>query len=247
MAEPAPVDLAVLAAGYVHRPDTEHGRRRAADLWHRWGGEPGDVGVDVGGGRGGLAAVWGQAGGRAVVVDPSPEMLAACPPGVLAARGRGERLPLADGSARVALFHMSLHHMRWREALAEAARVLQPGGGVGVWTMGPDDIDGTYMTRWFPSVPHIERRRFPDPGDVAAALAGEGFVEVTIGREAEDVHRTAGEWRAAVRAGFVSTLQLVPVAELAAGLAAHEAAHPDPAEPLRYPRRFTCLVATKGR
>lgn len=45
--------------------------------------------------------------------------------------GVGEDLPLADGVADVVTFFQSLHHVpapRMRDALAEAARVLRPGG-----------------------------------------------------------------------------------------------------------------------
>ncbi len=181
-----------------------------------------------------------------MVVDPSPGMLARRAAAVRAVGGRAERLSVASGAAQVVLFHMSLHHTRWQEALGEAARVLCPGGRVGIWTMGQDDTRHTFLARWFPSVPAIERSRFPDPNDLAGALRRVGFVDVATGRDVERVTRTAGEWRAAVEAQFVSTLQLIDPAELAAGLAAFSAAHPDPAEEVRYERRFTTLEATRG-
>ncbi len=244
MAEPAEVDLEVLAAGYHHRPDTDAARARAARLWREAGAGRGDVAVDVGGGRGGLAAVWSDAGGRAVVVDPSPGMLGGRPPGVLGVGARAERLPLPDGAARVVLFHMSLHHTDWRTALTEASRVLAAGGLLGVWTMHPDDARHTFLARWFPSVPEIEARRFPHPDAVATELDGLGLTIAERSREEEPVVRTAGEWRAAVEAGFISTLQLIDPDELTAGLEDFESAYADPDEPLIYVRRMVFVIAS---
>ncbi len=216
-------------------------------MWREAGAAPGDLAVDVGGGRGGLAQVWAQAGARAVVVDLSPTMLAACPPEVRGVGARAEHLPVADGSASVVLFHMSLHHTVWRTALGEAARVLAPGGRLGTWTMHPDDGRHTFMARWFPSVPDIEATRFPHPDAIAAALEAAGLQVIEAGREQESVTRTAAEWRAAVDARFISTIQLLDPGELASGLAAFDAAYPDPRAPLRYPRRFACIIAASTR
>ncbi len=237
------VDLEVLAAGYHHRPDTDAARARAARLWQEACDAPGDLAVDIGGGRGGLAAVWAEAGACAVVVDPSPGMLSACPPGVLAVGARAERLPLPTASARVILIHMSLHHTDWRAALSEAARVLTPAGRLGIWTMHPDDAQHTFMARWFPSVPEIEARRFPHPDAIAAELQSLGLAIVERSREEEPVVRTAGEWRAAVEAGFISTLQLIDPDELATGLKDFESAYADPEEPLVYTRRMVSVIA----
>jgi hypothetical protein len=46
-----------------------------------------------------------------------------------------------------------------------------------------------------------------------------------------------------VRAGFVSTLQLLTPEEIAAGMAAFAAAHPDPTERVDYELRWTWLAA----
>jgi hypothetical protein len=55
---------------------------------------------------------------------------------------------------------------------------------------------------------------------------------------------TAGEWVAAVEAGFVSTLQLVDEDELRTGIAAFCQAHPDPAVEVAYELRLDQIVAT---
>jgi S-adenosylmethionine-diacylgycerolhomoserine-N-methlytransferase len=105
---------------------------------------PGATWVDVGGGT---ACNLHYAGdrlatlSRAVIVDLTPSLLA-----VANARRRQERwanvtlihgdattLPMGDGTADVVTFSYSLTMIpEWKAALAEAARVLKPGGVIGV-------------------------------------------------------------------------------------------------------------------
>ncbi len=240
------VDLETLAAGYAHRPTTPAARERARAAWERAGGGIGEWGIDVGGGRGDHAAVWRGLGARAVVVDPAQGMVDRARRHGAAIAGHAERLPLRGGSAALVYFHLSIHHCDWRAALAEAARVLRPGGHVEIWTwiLGPGGE--SYMGSWFPTVVQIDSRRFPDLGEVARALPDVGLALVERGTEIEHVERTAGEWVAAVEHRFVSTLQLVPPAELEAGLAAFRAAHPDPEQEVRYRRFFGFLTAARS-
>jgi SAM-dependent methyltransferase len=98
------------------------------------GGAP--VVVDVGCGDGSLVRWLARRGARAIGVEVAPEPLAR-------ARGRepvgderyeqagAQDLPLGDGAADAVLFMNSLHHVPGKlldAALAEAARVLRPGG-----------------------------------------------------------------------------------------------------------------------
>ena len=92
----------------------------------------------------------------------------------------------------------------------------------------------SFPARWFPSLPEIDRRRFPSPAAVAGRLAGLGLAEVAVTAGPEAVERRAGDWAAAAAAGFISTLQLLPPGELAAGLERFREAHPDPDERVRY-------------
>ncbi len=81
--------------------------------------------IDVGGGSGRAASVVG-----ATVVDPARGMCErARDRGLETVRGAAEALPFADGSVDAVLIVDALHHFDDRErALAEAARVLEPGG-----------------------------------------------------------------------------------------------------------------------
>ncbi|MFH1330555.1 MAG: class I SAM-dependent methyltransferase [Actinomycetota bacterium] len=231
----AEIDLDRLAAGYAHRRVGDAARRRAARTGERAGLKPGSVAVDVGGGRGEHAAVFAQVGARALVVDRSPAMArAAIERGVAAVVGDGRHLPLQPGTADLVYFHVCLHYGGWEEMLAEAARVVRPGGLVAAWTFARDHFRHSLLGRWFPSIVRIDEARFPHPDLLVARMWNLGLEEVAQVAETETVSRNAADWEAAVRAGFVSTLQLLDSAELEAGLARFHQEHPDPGEVLHY-------------
>jgi SAM-dependent methyltransferase len=90
--------------------------------------------LDVGGGSGVHAAWLAADGHRVKLVDPVPLHVAQAGrlPGVTARQGDARALPAADGSADVVLLLGPLYHLTERDdrvtALAEAARVVRPGG-----------------------------------------------------------------------------------------------------------------------
>jgi hypothetical protein len=143
-------------------------------------------------------------------------------------------MPVRDAVASLVYFHVSLHYGGWEAMLAEAVRVARPGGNVAVWTFSTGHFGASFPAQWFPSVPAIDRERFPAPGAVAGRLSDLGLSAVTVTAESEAVERRAGDWAAAAAAGFISTLQLLPPGELAAGLERFRDAHPDADERLRY-------------
>lgn len=83
--------------------------------------------LDVGGGNGRLARLLPGLGLRCVLLDISPTMLALAPrPAV---RADGARLPVAADSAdAVAALYTLYHYADPRLPIAEARRVLRPGG-----------------------------------------------------------------------------------------------------------------------
>lgn len=91
--------------------------------------------ADLGAGTGVLSAALAPFVARVVVVDRSPEMLAAARRRMAAAdnvgfrEGEVEALPLDDASVDLAVLSLVLHHVADPpRALAEVRRVLRPGG-----------------------------------------------------------------------------------------------------------------------
>jgi SAM-dependent methyltransferase len=94
--------------------------------------------VDIGCGGGGLVRALTELGAHVIGVEISERQLATAVArdgggGARYLVGRGEDLPLDDGSVDVAVFMRTLHHVPAAEqpaALREAARVVRPGGAV---------------------------------------------------------------------------------------------------------------------
>jgi ArsR family transcriptional regulator len=90
-------------------------------------------------------------------------------------RGDLERLPIRDGSVDVALLSQSLHHARDpQRALAEAARIVVPGGRVLVLDLrehGENWVRDRLGDRWL---------GFTD-AHLAALLEGAGLTDITVG------------------------------------------------------------------
>ena len=91
--------------------------------------------VDIGTGTGRMIELFGAAADHAIGVDRSPEMLRLARAKLDGSNGWELRqgditaLPLADGSADTVILHQVLHFIPAPEAaLAEAARLLAPGG-----------------------------------------------------------------------------------------------------------------------
>ena len=105
-------------------------------------GEPPRDVVDVGAGTGKLTRLLAAAGHRVIAVEPLPEMraeLERAVPGVAVLDGTGEAVPLPDASADVVTVAQAFHWFDQPEALAEIARVLRPGGTLGlVWNTRDD-------------------------------------------------------------------------------------------------------------
>ncbi len=102
--------------------------------------------ADLGCGTGGLLEALSPFVASVVGVDSSAAMLSAARkrtarlPNVRLERGAMEALPLDDASLDAALVVLVLHHLpEPARALAEAARVLRPGGRLVVMDMQPHD------------------------------------------------------------------------------------------------------------
>lgn len=100
--------------------------------------------VDVGAGTGKFTALLGAPGREVIAIEPSAEMLdalRAAVPGGRAEQGSGERMPLPDAYADVVTFAQAWHWVDAAAATAEAARVLRPGGLLGLtWNLRDERV-----------------------------------------------------------------------------------------------------------
>jgi SAM-dependent methyltransferase len=94
--------------------------------------------VDLGAGTGRLTQLLVDRADEVVAIEPDERMRAVLErevPGARAVDGRGESIPLPDGSVDAVLASSSWHWMDSVPTLSEVARVLVPGGVLGVmWT-----------------------------------------------------------------------------------------------------------------
>jgi SAM-dependent methyltransferase len=107
--------------------------------------EPVRTVVDLGAGTGALTRLLVGRAEEVVAVEPDDRMravLAEAVPGARAVAGRGEEIPLPDGSVDAVLASSSWHWMDTVPTLHEIARVLVPGGTVSAMWSGPDPDSG---------------------------------------------------------------------------------------------------------
>lgn len=190
--------------------------------------------LDVGCGTGAFVAALAGRGARVWGVDPTPEMLARAREVVGRAgglkQGRAEELPFKDVWFDRVVFRLVLHLVDRPRALAEAFRVLAPGGRVVAASFAPEHFDSYWLNAFFPRLLAIDRARFPSAEALAAELSRAGFApgrprslrqQATLGRE-DALER--------VRGRYISTLRLLDDAEFSAGLERVERELPDTVE-----------------
>ena len=123
----------------------ERGRPGYPDEAVSWlvGDQPHDV-ADVGAGTGKLTRSLVALGHRVVAVEPLDEMrveLVTAVPGAHVLAGSAEAIPLPDESADVVTSAQAFHWFDHARALPEIARVLRPGGRLGLIWNSRDDRD----------------------------------------------------------------------------------------------------------
>lgn len=95
--------------------------------------------LDLGAGTGKLTRALAARGLEVIAVDPSPKMLdqlRAAVPDAIVHEGSAEDIPVADASVDAVLVAQAWHWVDQSLALPSVARVLRPGGTLGlVWNM----------------------------------------------------------------------------------------------------------------
>ncbi|WP_043672305.1 class I SAM-dependent methyltransferase [Clavibacter michiganensis] len=101
--------------------------------------------VDLGAGTGKLTRLLAGRGLAVTAVEPDDGMravLAASSPEVDARAGTGEAIPVGDGEEDAVLVAQAWHWMDEGDAARECARVLRPGGRLGVvWNVMDTEVD----------------------------------------------------------------------------------------------------------
>ncbi len=103
--------------------------------------------VDLGAGTGALTRQLIDRADEVIAVEPDDRMRAVLTkevPGARAVDGRGDSMPIPDGTVDAVLASSSWHWMDLVPTLHEVGRVLVPGGTLGVVWSGPDP-DGPFL------------------------------------------------------------------------------------------------------
>jgi len=148
------------------------------------GSTPRDV-VDLGAGTGKLTRRLVAAGHRVVAVEPAGEMLEQLRrvvPDVRALVGTAEAIPVPDGSADVVVAGQAFHWFDHGPALREIARVLRPGGTLGlVWNARDESAP------WVRRLTEIIGAERASAGELTAVIDASGLFgpveEATFGFE----------------------------------------------------------------
>lgn len=98
--------------------------------------------LDLGAGTGKLTSVLLDLGLDVVAVEPSEQMRSRIPARAEVLEGSAEAIPLPDGSVDAVLVGQAFHWFDPEPALAEMARVLRPGGTLGLlWNERDESTD----------------------------------------------------------------------------------------------------------
>jgi len=178
--------------------------------------------LEIGPGTGNNTAAFCETYSCEVVgLEPSRGMLAhARSKGIPArwVRGSASAMPLASGSVDFVFSVYVLHHLTDLDVpFRECARVLKDGYAAFV-TAPTDFIDRHPMNRYFPSFARIDRARFQPVEDVVNALVRAGFAQVETERFVDTPRPIDRAYADRVANKFISTYDLIPPDEFAAGI-----------------------------
>lgn len=135
--------------------------------------------LDVGGGTGNYALALAASGWRPVVIDRNRAMVdVAAHKGLPVGQSDAAALPVATGSVDAVVLISMLHHVPdWGSALAEARRVVRPGGVVAAMVYAREHLYVHGLEDYFPTTQAHFAAGHQRADELHAALAG---AEVTV-------------------------------------------------------------------
>jgi SAM-dependent methyltransferase len=198
--------------------------------------------LDVGCGTGRLEAALAERA-RVWGVDAEPAMLEvarANVPGATLKHGRAEDLPFKDGWFERVVMWLSSHLVDHPRAFAEALRVLGADGRLAVVTFDPSYFDAFWLNHLFPSMEHVDRKRFSTAEELDDELRTAGFADVALTHVSQLGAHDREDALERIRGKHISTFDLISAEEYDEGLARAERELPERVE---YPIEWLVAVA----
>lgn len=208
----------------------------------------GDELLDVGCGTGGFSRALAERGARVTGLDRAAAFLAVARgfEGVAWVEGEADGLPFADASFDRVLLSLVLHQLAEPErGVAEAFRVLRPGGHVVVRTFAPEDAVDRVPERFVPSMAAADAARLPQIEAVVGWLEAAGFVDVQVERHLRNKQLDLAEEERSLRAEVAGRYAFVSDPELEEGLRRMREAAEAAGERWIDPRPAYLLAATR--
>ncbi|MBV9443245.1 MAG: methyltransferase domain-containing protein [Acidobacteriaceae bacterium] len=145
-------------------------------------GAPGSRLADIGGGTGNYALALRNDGWQPVVIDRSSAMLnRASSKGLETVQADAQHLPLGDETFDAAMMISMLHHVQDRRAaLAEARRILTPGGRLVLMGFTGEDAATLWIVDYFPISRSWMEATHPPRSAFVSELPGSKLVSFTF-------------------------------------------------------------------
>ncbi len=148
--------------------------------------------------------------------------------GVVPLLSTAEELPLRTASLDLVTAFNCVHHFDLGRFLTAAARVLQPGGQLFIYTRTPQQNARTIWGRYFPGFTEHEQRLHSEAAFRDAVRRTDGLTVVATQTFKHPRSSTAGRLRAQAEGRHYSTFSLYPPDELRASIATFLARLPSP-------------------